>query len=90
MIRPICVLVLTLFCLLSPPIRQSAEAETCAERAERFKAAIQTDIRKRQIAEGVAKSLLPDVEKAEGLCKTGKTAEGEKILNKIMKTYGYR
>ena len=67
-----------------------ASADRCSERAERVRAAIQTDVRKRQIAEGVAKDLLPQVEKAETLCKGGKVSDGEKALDAITRKFGYR
>ncbi|WP_376801336.1 hypothetical protein [Candidatus Raskinella chloraquaticus] len=55
-----------------------------------MRAAIQIDVRKRQIAEGVAKDLLPQVEKAEALCKGGKVSDGEKALDAITRKFGYR
>ncbi|OQW50040.1 hypothetical protein [Candidatus Raskinella chloraquaticus] len=67
-----------------------ASADNCSERAERMRAAIQIDVRKRQIAEGVAKDLLPQVEKAEALCKGGKVSDGEKALDAITRKFGYR
>lgn len=82
-----CLLVITSAPLL-PGVANAQEP--CLVRAQRYKAAIEVDVRKRQIAEAVARSLLPDVERAENFCKLGKTADGEKILNNIQKTYGYR
>jgi hypothetical protein len=67
-----------------------AAANSCGERAERMRAAIQTDVRKRQIAEGVAKDLLPQVEKAATLCRSGKVSDGERALDTITKKFGYR
>ena len=81
--------ILTLSALPQTLHAQLAGSETCQARAERFKAAIQIDVRKRQIAEGVAKTLLPQIEQAAELCKANRTTDGDKILNAIMKKYGY-
>lgn len=79
-------LILSLAPALAPP---PAHAETCQERAERFKGLIEADVRRRQISEAVAKNLLPEVEKAGNLCRAGKTAEGERMLAGISKNFGY-
>lgn len=68
----------------------AAAQEACLARTDHLKTAIAADVRKRQISEAVARNLLPEVEKAENLCKAGKVAEGEKILEGIHKTFGYR
>ncbi len=63
--------------------------QLCAARAEKMTQNVQSDIKKRQIAESVGQKLLKEINDAETLCRKNETGKGTAILDKISKTYGY-
>lgn len=66
-----------------------AMADSCTEKAEHMRAAVEADIPIHRVAEEVGKKLIADLEKAIDLCKSGKTTQGEQIIQRISKTFGY-
>lgn len=66
-----------------------AFADACTDKGEHMKAAVEADIPIHRVAEEVGKKLIADLEKAIDLCKSGKTAQGEQIIQRISKTFGY-
>lgn len=67
-----------------------APAMACTANAERILAAVQSDIRTRNVNAQVGERLTGELNQAVAHCKAGRTAQGEAILTRIRNTYSYR